>query len=261
MFFRADFAMPGHQGIKVQLLNLLQRLDPVIGIGVGKRTVGDRLDGNKIHGEKQSILRQQHDEAVIRVVFAGINQLHLFAAQFDGHPVREGQVRHRNIGIRRLQNFWPRGLLTHEVSRLGKNAAAADVIIMMVAVNDIPHRLIREGGDFYFQPGGGIGADGIGDDHTSRRDDEDGLMRLMPEEVHILGQIRNFVDWTGLLGVGRADKKKQHSQRTGNGPPFREDHQSLPLRFRRLIISNQVYPCDRFPWSSVVKNGDRHVLV
>lgn len=214
MFFLADLSMARHQGVKVQRFNLFQRLDPV----VGECAISDRLDRNKIDGEQQVALWQQHHEAVVRVVLAGIDQLDLFAAQVDGHVVSEGQVRPRSAGICRLKNFGPREGVTYELRRSGKDAAAGNVVIVVMAVYDIAHRLIGELLDFGFQSGRGIEADRVGHDYPIRRDDEDGLMRLMSEEVHIFAQLGDLISWARLLGGDgeERNRRKRRMQRKEN---------------------------------------------
>ena len=99
--------------------------------------------------------------------------------------------------------------MAHEERLSGKDLAAGDVVVMVVTVDYIAHRLIREVLDLPVQPGRRFRADGIGDDNSLWRDDKDRLMRLMPEQIHFLGQLGDFIGRTRLLGGGGKREEQQ----------------------------------------------------
>ena len=134
----------GDQHLEIQSFDLFERFDPVIRIVALHRAIGDRLDRNEIDGEQQSVLRKKDHEAVIRVVLAGVDQFEVLATEIDKHPIRERQIRNRSCRVCGVKNFVPRRRMADKGRLVGKDAAAGDVVVMVVAVHHIAHRLIGE---------------------------------------------------------------------------------------------------------------------
>jgi len=119
--------------------------------------------------------------------------LDVFAAEVDKHPVREGERRDGSRRVRCVDNIRQSGCLADENGLIGKRLAAGDVIAVVVAVHHIAHGLVREFGDFRPQPGRRFGADRIRDDYAFGGREENGLMKLMTEEIHIIGQLGDLI--------------------------------------------------------------------
>src|SRR5262245_16725980 len=99
------------------------------------------------------------------MVLACIDQFDMLAAQIDEHPISEGEIGNRGGWICGLKNIRPSCSMADKDCLAGKDAAAGDVVVMMMAVHYIAHRLIREFFDLRLQPGRRFGADRISDDH------------------------------------------------------------------------------------------------
>ena len=94
------------------------------------------LDGDEIDGEDQLLLRQPHDETVVRVVAAHVQQLERGAAQIERAFVVYNLVGHDDIGRGKLLQLGFGVLVGDERgAQVLEQFAAGYMIIVAVAVD------------------------------------------------------------------------------------------------------------------------------
>jgi hypothetical protein len=108
-----------------------------------------------------------------------------------------------------FQNVLPGSPVADENGRVREHGAARDVVGMVVAVNDVAHRFRRQLLQFRLEPSRGFDADRVRRDHAVRRHHHQRLVRFVPEEQHVLGQLRQFVGRLGFLRRHGARSQKQ----------------------------------------------------
>src|SRR5215471_3334780 len=99
------------------------------------------------------------------MVLTCVDQFDMFSAHIDSHSIGEGEIWDWGGWICGLKNVRPSCGMADKYCLAGKGAATGDVVVMMMTVDDIAYRLIREFLDFRFQPGRRFGTDRISDDH------------------------------------------------------------------------------------------------
>jgi len=84
-------AAPGHQGQRVELGDVVQRLRPVLEVGVSG--VGGGVEFDQVARQQRLLARQPHHGVALGVATAQLQQLHFQLAQPQGHLAGEGHGR------------------------------------------------------------------------------------------------------------------------------------------------------------------------
>ncbi len=145
----ADGPVSGHQQVEVHRLDTFHRFDPVRKVGVREIAVGQSLDGDEIHGEQGALRREVHDDHVVGVAVAQINELDPFAAKLDGQTVVEGDFGHRG-GPALADDGAPGVLVRDDDGAFPEDLAAAGVVRMVVAVDEVANGLAETLGNLGF---------------------------------------------------------------------------------------------------------------
>src|SRR5581483_967779 len=127
------------------------------------------------------------------MIAPGVDQIERSAAELDrplavhdlirNHHVRSLELHKALLGAA-MGDHCSAGILEH--------LAAGNVVVVMVAVDQVLDRRLRDFADFVEV---GLGclraavADRVGDDHACRRDNEHGLMVLVAENVDVVGAV------------------------------------------------------------------------
>ena len=170
------------------------RLDRVFGlqrIEIDHAAARYGCHGDQVDHENDLFLRKPHHQRRIRVVEADVLQLELSAAEHDGAAfVADRLVWHD--GMRILQHGKALfGALVRDHPRAGvlERLAAGNVVVVMVTVDEILDRLVRDLLDLVDV---GLPArrtpvgNWIGRDHARLGDDEHGLVVAVAEDVDVV---------------------------------------------------------------------------
>jgi len=98
---------------------------------------------------------------------------------------------------------------------------------MVVTVNDIADRLVRQLLNLGLQPRRGFHADRIGQDDALGRENDEGLMEAMPEVIDIVRQLRQLIIRLRPLRYPNPWSKRHGDEDEQNGQPFYLTHRSL----------------------------------
>ena len=183
--------MAGDQPFPIQCQNLLDRILRLERIKIDHAPARQRTDRKKVDYEDELLLRQAHDDGAVGVVESDVGQLERGVTELN-RPL----LVHRFIGQRRRRilehcEAFLR-LLVGDDLRAGilERLAAGDVVVVVVAVDQVLDRLVGDLLDFV-----DIGChrlrasvtDGIGGDHAVSGDDEHRLVVGVAEDVDVIG--------------------------------------------------------------------------
>jgi hypothetical protein len=120
-----------------------------------------------------------------------VSQLERGATQLDRPVLIDGLVGNHRVRIFESGESLFRSLVRDELGAcIFERLAAGDVIEVVVAVNHVPDRLVRDLLDLFYIGRHRLGAavaDRVGRDHAGRRDDKHCLAVPVTEDVDVIG--------------------------------------------------------------------------
>src|SRR6516165_10705060 len=172
--------MTGDQSLPIHSEDFLDRFLPFQRIGINHGETWETSDRQKVYREDDLFLRQPHDHRAVGMVASDIGQFEPGASKADHAGIADTAIRQDRIRIIERREALLDILMRNEggPKRL-EWLAAGDVIVMMMAVDHVLDRFIRDFLDLVDVSRNGLRtgkSDRIGHDYSIFRNDEHRLM-------------------------------------------------------------------------------------
>ncbi len=205
----AGAGVPGDQPVPIHGQDLLHALLLIRQVGVRHDAELGARQRQEVDDEDDLLLRQAHDERIVAVVLAEIEEFERRAAELQLAAVI---VNHeiRNDDIRRLAALQERLRVlvgNEDGAQVLERLAARNMVVVAVAVHDVLDRRLGDLADFrdIGRRGRPPLSDRVGGYHAVGRDDEHRLVALIAENV----------DAIGALDLGGREQRRRRGLRAG----------------------------------------------
>ena len=143
----------------------------------------------------------------------GVNHLDPLASERDGATAAVGRFRGHDrgeaLGRRRVHasRCFQRGrevLMPHQLRRVVEDGGARRMVLMVMAVKDVPHRRVGKAfRQLRLDPRGRVDVNRIGQDDPGRGDEEDRVVLVVLNPVQITGDAGNAANRWPLRLLGQ----------------------------------------------------------